>query len=77
MLFEKCSELVMEKISIYGFTQDNTKRPTAQKAQFSQACIEFACEAVRRGAALMVIGDSHSRQFPDGLSHFSLAKAVT
>lgn len=53
--------------SVYGFTQDNTRRPTVQTAAFSQACVEFAHEVAARGAALQVLGDERSTLFPDEL----------
>src|SRR4051812_48301877 len=41
-LFEMCSALRIEEVSIYGFTQDNTRRPAAQTEKFSAACVGFA-----------------------------------
>lgn len=63
-LLDECRKLGIEEISIYGFTQDNTKRPTAQKLRFSQACVDFARQAAQQGAALLVVGNADSRQFP-------------
>ena len=36
LLFEKCKEYGIKEASIYGFTQDNTKRPSIQKQAFSR-----------------------------------------
>lgn len=69
-LMEACKALGIPEISVYGFTKDNTKRPGIQKQAFSAACVEFAQEAVRRGAALLVIGDEESSQFPQDLFRF-------
>jgi undecaprenyl diphosphate synthase len=69
-LFEQCKALGIQEISIYGFTQDNTRRASVQKHAFSQATVEFAWEVVRRGAALQVVGDDTSTQFPDELKPF-------
>lgn len=69
-LFEKCRQLGIEEASIYCFTQDNTRRPSIQKKAFSAASVEFAFEIARRGAALMVVGDEDSSQFPDELIEF-------
>ncbi|MFX8164578.1 undecaprenyl diphosphate synthase family protein, partial [Acinetobacter baumannii] len=52
-LFEHCQRLGIEEVSVYGFTQDNTRRPTAQTEHFRSACVAFAQEIVRRGAALL------------------------
>ncbi|MDZ4263961.1 MAG: undecaprenyl diphosphate synthase family protein, partial [Pseudomonadota bacterium] len=70
LLYERCREYGIREISIYGFTQDNTKRPSVQKQAFSEECIAFALEVARRGAALLVIGDETSKQFPSVLKKF-------
>jgi undecaprenyl diphosphate synthase len=69
-LYEQCKEMNIEEISIYGFTQDNTKRPSEQKKEFQNACVRFALEVQRRGAALLVVGDETSAQFPEELLPF-------
>ena len=76
LLCEKCEELGIEEVSIYGFTQDNTKRPSIQKQAFSEACIAFAFEIARRGAALLVVGDETSTQFPKVLTEFRHRQGV-
>ena len=76
LLFEKCKELAIAEASIYGFTQDNTKRPSAQKHAFSEACVAFASEIARRGAALLVVGDETSTQFPQELKKFRQRQGV-
>lgn len=70
LLYERCRELGIEEVSIYGFTQDNTRRPSAQTVQFRAACVQFAQEIARRGAALLVLGDERSAQFPPELLPF-------
>jgi undecaprenyl diphosphate synthase len=69
-LFEACKALGVQEVSVYGFTQDNTRRPSAQTHQFRAACVEFALEIARRGAALLVVGDERSSQFPPELLPF-------
>ena len=69
-LFEACTALGIEEVSVYGFTQDNTKRPAQQKSEFRNACVAFALEIARRGAALLVVGDERSREFPPPLKEF-------
>lgn len=76
LLFEKCKELAIAEASIYGFTQDNTKRPSVQKHAFSEACVAFALEIARRGAALLVVGDETSTQFPQELKKFRQRQGV-
>jgi undecaprenyl diphosphate synthase len=69
-LFDRCRELGIDEVSVYGFTQDNTRRPSAQTHRFREACVDFALEASRRGAALLVVGDDSSAQFPPALARF-------
>lgn len=69
-LYEICRERGIPEVSIYGFTRDNTKRPARQKQAFAEACVAFAQELARRGAALLVVGDERSAQFPEALRPF-------
>jgi undecaprenyl diphosphate synthase len=69
-LFELCRELGIEEVSVYGFTQDNTRRPAAQTQQFRAACVAFAQEIAQRGAAVLVVGDERSALFPPELKAF-------
>ena len=69
-LFEQCKERGIAEASIYCFTHDNTKRPAVQKQAFTRACVAFAFEVARRGAALLVVGDDTSAQFPKALTEF-------
>ncbi|MDD5462458.1 MAG: undecaprenyl diphosphate synthase family protein [Methylococcales bacterium] len=70
LLYEQCKECGIEEASIYCFTQDNLKRPSIQKDAFSEASVAFAFEMVRRGAALLVVGDDTSKHFPAALKEF-------
>ncbi len=69
-LFEACKARGIEEVSVYCFTQDNTRRAAVQKAAFSSASVAFAQEIARRGAALLVVGDETSAQFPPELAAF-------
>jgi undecaprenyl diphosphate synthase len=69
-LFEICSSLGIEEVSVYGFTQDNTRRAAAQTERFRAACVAFARMVAARGAALLVVGDDESPVFPDELKAF-------
>lgn len=69
-LYEICKHRGIVEASIYCFTQDNTRRPPAQKLAFTDASVEFAFEIARRGAALLVVGDETSAQFPKALTEF-------
>ena len=70
LLFDKCKEYGINEVSIYGFTKDNTKRAAVQTLAFRRACVEFAFEIAQRGAALLVVGDETSLQFPVELKKF-------
>jgi undecaprenyl pyrophosphate synthase len=69
-LLEACLRLELEEVSVYGFTQDNTRRPSVQKDSFSQACVDFALEIARHNTALLVLGDDTSAHFPPALKPF-------
>ncbi|HYF57930.1 MAG TPA: undecaprenyl diphosphate synthase family protein [Burkholderiaceae bacterium] len=69
-LYRRCVELGIPEVSVYGFTQDNTRRPSAQAEAFRAACVDFALWLDREGAALRVVGDAGSTQFPDELRPF-------
>jgi undecaprenyl diphosphate synthase len=69
-LFEMCRSCGIPEISIYGFTQDNTKRAPAQIQAFRSACVDFALAVARRGAALLVVGNDKSPLFPEELRRF-------
>ena len=43
-LFELCKATSIEEVSVYCFTQDNTRRASAQTAKFRAAAVEFAVE---------------------------------
>lgn len=66
-LVEACQALGVEEVSIYGFTQDNTRRSSLQKRSFTDACVDFARQVVERDVALQVVGDDASAQFPQVL----------
>lgn len=70
VLYDQCRDYGINEVSIYCFTQDNTKRPSIQKQAFCQACVTFTLEMAHRGAALLVVGDETSPQFPQELLGF-------
>ncbi|GEM_PF-2114437 len=74
-----CKALGVEEVSVYGFTQDNTRRPTTQANQFRAACVAFAGEISRRDAAQMVIvhtGNSPAAGFDGDKDLFPLRDAI-
>ena len=69
-LFDICNNLKIEEVSVYGFTQDNTKRPGAQTKKFREACVLMAERLADGGSSLLVLGDDTSAQFPESLKRF-------
>lgn len=69
-LYDLCERAGVEEVSVYGFTQDNTRRPTRQTEQYRKAVVEFARQVHERGAAVLVVGDDRSSQFPPELTPF-------
>ncbi len=71
-LFDECRSRGVPEISVFCFTQDNVKRSRVQTQAFTAATTAFAQEIVRRGAALLVIGDMESDLFPSELRDFKV-----
>lgn len=70
-LFKLCQKEGVEEITFYGFTTDNTKRPTIQKHAFIQACIDSVLLLAKEDAELLVIGNTESKVFPKELIPFT------
>jgi undecaprenyl diphosphate synthase len=63
-LYRLCQEVGIKEVTYYGFTQDNTKRPPAQRKAFTQACIDAVKMLQAENAELLVIGNTDSPMFP-------------
>ena len=74
LLFKICQELGIEEITYYGFTTDNTKRPSNQKDAFTKACIDAVKLLSHEDAELLVIGNTESPCFPSELIPFTERK---
>ncbi|MBI5346897.1 MAG: undecaprenyl diphosphate synthase family protein [Chlamydiae bacterium] len=70
-LFDICLKLGIREITIYGFTQDNTKRPAAQTLAFRQACVDAVLGLAQKDADILVVGDFLSSSFPKKLIPFT------
>ncbi len=70
-MLQDCIHLGIEEVSLYGFTQDNTKRPKEQRIAFAAACVAFVDAAMSSEIALLVVGDASSPMFPDELKRFT------
>lgn len=65
--YRQLRDLGVEEVTFYGFTTDNTRRPSYQTESFTKACIEAANRLLDEGASLLVIGNSESKMFPKEL----------
>ena len=54
-------------MSFYGFTVDNTKRPSTQRQAFTKACVAAVEELSKEDASLLVLGNTQSPMFPPEL----------
>lgn len=75
-LYELCLGIGIKELTLYGFTQDNAKRPSAQTRAFRQACVASVRQLAERDAALLVVGDTRSRLFPRELLPFTGRRVV-
>ncbi len=66
-LYELCIELGISELTLYGFTQDNTKRPTVQRKAFQKACVDAVEILAGKDADLLVVGNTQSNMFPKEL----------
>lgn len=73
-LYKLCKELGVEEISYYGFTVDNTKRPTEQRLSFTNACVEAVKLLSHQDAELLVLGNADSKMFPEELLPYTKRK---
>jgi len=70
-LYNRCIELGIKEITFYGFTQDNTKRPSVQTEAFSNACVESVLQLTKYDADLLIVGNTSSPMFPKELIPFT------
>ena len=66
-VYRACVELGVREMTFYGFTVDNTKRPTAQIRAFQEACVEAVAKLESMDAELLVVGNTESSLFPPEL----------
>lgn len=66
-LYRLCIELGISELTLYGFTQDNTKRPKIQRKAFQRACVEAVNMLADKDADLLVVGNTQSAMFPKEL----------
>lgn len=66
-LYRICRDLGVEEMTVYGFTADNTKRPSGQRLAFTKACVKAVGELSKEDATLLVLGNTDSAMFPEEL----------
>lgn len=66
-----CIAMGIEEITLYGFTEDNTKRPQEQRIAFQKACVDAVNESISGDVALLVVGDDTSHMFPPELKVYT------
>lgn len=74
ILFKLCKEAGIKELTYYGFTTDNTKRPTEQRRAFTEACISAVKMLSKEDAELLVIGNTDSHMFPKELNQYTTRK---
>lgn len=73
-LFHTCQKLGVKEMSFYGFTADNTKRPSLQRQAFTNACIAAVKVLSKEDASLLVAGNTESAMFPEELLPYTTRK---
>ncbi|WP_172856593.1 polyprenyl diphosphate synthase [Thermoanaerobacterium sp. RBIITD] len=76
VLYRLCKELGVRELTFYGFTQDNTKRPTSQTKAFQKACVDAVKMLEKEDADLFVIGNYNSPMFPQELLPYCERKRI-
>jgi undecaprenyl diphosphate synthase len=71
LLYRECIKLGIKEMTFYGFTQDNTKRPSAQTQAFQKACVDSVMQLAGEDANLLVIGNTGTPLFPKELLPFT------
>lgn len=75
-LFRLCRDAGVKEITYYGFTVDNTKRPSIQTQAFTKACIDAVNLLAKEDAELLVIGNSESKMFPRELLPYTKRRCI-
>ncbi|MGI6703023.1 MAG: undecaprenyl diphosphate synthase family protein [Clostridia bacterium] len=70
-LFTLCKDLGVRELTYYGFTMDNTKRPSIQTRAFTKACVMAVQLLAMQDAELLVVGNTDSPMFPEELLKFT------
>ncbi len=74
LLYKLCKEIGVKEITYYGFTTDNTKRPSLQREAFVKACVDAVILLSTQDAELLVVGNTDSPMFPKELLPYTTRK---
>lgn len=70
-LYELLLEYGVSEATFYGFTKDNTHRPSIQTEAYKKACVDAVQILENRDANLLVIGNDESKFFPEELKKYA------
>lgn len=73
-LLKICTEIGVKELTYYGFTVDNTKRPSVQRKAFSKACVDAVNMIANENVSLLVVGNTNSPMFPKELLPYTKRK---
>ncbi|GAA0068776.1 undecaprenyl diphosphate synthase family protein [Clostridium sardiniense] len=76
ILFKQCQNLGIKELTFYGFTIDNTKRPSVQKDAFTDACIESVKLLEKEDCEILIMGNAESKNFPKELLKYTSRKKI-
>lgn len=68
--YKLLKDLGVKEITYYGFTADNTKRPTVQRLAFTEACVNAVKTLENEDCDILVVGNSNSKMFPEELKKY-------
>jgi len=75
-VYKLCMEIGVKELTFYGFTTDNTKRPSVQTQAFTKACVDAVKLLEAHNANLLVIGNKNSPMFPKELEKYTNRRII-
>lgn len=75
-MYKICKKLGVKELTYYGFTVDNTKRPTIERLSFTKACVDAVKLLAKEDAELLVVGNKESKMFPQELMEYTERKTI-
>lgn len=75
-LYKLCKEAGVDEVTYYGFTTDNTKRPSIETKAFTKACVDAVELLLKHDASLLVVGNSKSPMFPKKLLNYTKRRTI-